>query len=187
MTDPETDPTGPIGELPAAGDTSPGERTDTRTPDASGTTLTIAEAAERFDVSAVTLRRRIRAGEIAGATKRPGPKGDEWLLPVAALVGLYREKETARPAPVPQDPGPAVSVDALLALADRLTALLEGERLQLRAAEQDRTDATAEAAEARVRLEMVEADLERERTRAAELAAELEREQSRRRFRRRRR
>jgi hypothetical protein len=179
----QTAPETPAGELPAAGETSPGERTDTRTPDASGTLVTITEAAERFEVSAVTLRRKLKAGEITGAAKRPGPKGDEWLLPLSALesLGYSRRGDTpgAAVADVAEVGAWAAQSSDLIELADRLASLLEGERLQLRAAENERTEARAEAAAALARLEMTEAERDRERQRAETLAAEIESERTR--------
>ena len=134
MTDqdlPETDHTdeadSPAGELPAAGDTSPGERTDPHTPDLSGTLLTIAEAAERYAVSTVTLGRRLRKGEVPQAHKRPSPKGDEWVIPAASLVSLgYAERGTAvttsTPAPPVAEP---LIVTELSAVIASLTDLVE--------------------------------------------------------------
>lgn len=54
-------------------------------PDTSGTTVTIAEAARRLGVSVSTVRRRLKAGEIPGAHKAPGPDGEEYRIPVASL------------------------------------------------------------------------------------------------------
>lgn len=54
-------------------------------PDSSGTTVTISEAARRSGLSVSTLRRRLAKGTIPGAYKAPGPDGEEWRIPVAAL------------------------------------------------------------------------------------------------------
>ena len=54
-------------------------------PDTSGTTVTISEAARRLGVSVSTVRRRLKAGEVPGAHKVPGPDGMEYRIPVAAL------------------------------------------------------------------------------------------------------
>jgi hypothetical protein len=83
-----SDETTPAGELLPVGETSTPERTDIRTPDGSGSALTIAETVERYAVSNATLRRKLDAGLVAGAYKTPGPKGEQWLLPVAALEAL---------------------------------------------------------------------------------------------------
>lgn len=59
--------------------------------DSSGTTLTISEAARRSGLSISTLRRRLAKGSLSGAHKAPGPDGEEWRIPVAALEGLSVE------------------------------------------------------------------------------------------------
>jgi hypothetical protein len=58
--------------------------------------LTVKQAVNGWDVSEATLRRRLAAGELAGAHQVPGPKGLEWRIPEAALqsAGLqYRSDE----------------------------------------------------------------------------------------------
>lgn len=62
-------------------------------PDTSGTTVTISEAARRLGVSVSTVRRRLKAGAIPGAYLAPGPDGEEYRIPVAALP----DPSTARP------------------------------------------------------------------------------------------
>lgn len=62
-----------------------GEKFTPGTPDTSGTTLAISEAARRMGVSVSTLRRRLTKGQIPGAHKAPGPDGLEWRVPVSAL------------------------------------------------------------------------------------------------------
>ena len=177
-TDQGTEAETSLGELPAAGDTSPGERTDPRTPDTSGTLLTIAEAVERFDVSTVTLGRRLRRGEIPGASKRPSPKGDTWVIPAASLTLLgYAELTTE--VDTPPITGATVVTEIvsenkeLLSVVASLTAIIDREKLQLEAAQTDRTNAQARAAELGARLEMTTAELVRERERVEQLAAEL--------------
>jgi outer membrane protein TolC len=145
-------------ELPRAGDSSPGERTDTRTPDGSGDSLSLAEAAERFEVSRATLKRRLGEGKIPGAFKQPTVKGDAWRIPTAALSGLYGRRET--PADPPAPPAPAVSPGALEGALTRLIETLDSERLMLQAAEADRRDARVEAATLAAQLE-AERDLRR--------------------------
>lgn len=54
-------------------------------PDSSGTTVSISEAARRLGVSVSTVRRRLKAGEIDGAYKAPGPDGEEYRIPVSSL------------------------------------------------------------------------------------------------------
>lgn len=159
------------GELPAAGDTSTPERTGAV--DLSGSVLTIAEAVERYDVSRATLRRRLEEGALQGAHKVPGPQGETWAIPAAALVALGYVHRTTEPSTPAEPAPPAVAPAELLAVVDRLTTLLEGERAQLMAAENDRADARAQAAAAAARAELLTAELERERARVAELEAQV--------------
>jgi excisionase family DNA binding protein len=71
----------------------------TRLPDL-GTLLTISESATRLGVSAKTVRRMITRGELPGAHKAPMPtgKGEQWLVPVAALDSPQAKQRT-EPAP----------------------------------------------------------------------------------------
>jgi len=71
-----------MGELPAVGATSPAARTVNSD---HATVVTIAEAASRTGVSAQTWRRRLKAGQVAGAYKATGSQGEQWQIPVAAL------------------------------------------------------------------------------------------------------
>ena len=71
-----------MGELPAVGETSPAARTVNSD---HATTVTIAEAASRTGVSSQTWRRRLKAGQVAGAYKVAGAQGEQWQIPVAAL------------------------------------------------------------------------------------------------------
>lgn len=129
---------GTLGELPLVG--SHARRTNVHTPDASGTTLTIEEAAERFGVSTTTLRRRLKRGEIPGAHKRPGPKGDEWRIPVAAMTAAGYEGS----APVPATP--SLELGELLTTINRLANLIETGQRGLMAAAEDRARLEVEAA-----------------------------------------
>ena len=71
-----------MGELPAAGETSPAARTPNSD---HATVVTISEAANRTGVSAQTWRRRLKAGQVAGAYKTAGAQGEQWQIPVTAL------------------------------------------------------------------------------------------------------
>lgn len=179
MSDLESDE--PAGELPAVGDTATPERTDTRRPDASGTLLSLTEAAERYVVSVATLRRRLEPGGdgLEGAHKAPGPKGERWLIPAAALAARYPERVAEDEAPMTAAGDPEV-VAELRAARELLEDLYRQERQKLEAAEADRAnladraaDAQAEAAAAQARLEVVAAELERERSRIERLESDL--------------
>lgn len=64
--------------------------------------LTIEDATREFRVSPKTVRRRLASGEIAGAYKRPGSRGPEWVMPRRSLAaaGFVPRAGTA-PASVP--------------------------------------------------------------------------------------
>jgi len=163
----------PPGELPPPGATSSDRPSEAPATDA----LSLEQAADRYSVSTTTLRRRLREGEIAGAYKVAGPKGDEWRLPRGALEALgYRELEPEPPPPLaaPDEPPPA-QMASLMAALERLTLSLDVERRQLAAATEDREDAWITAAR-------LEAELNAERERRQELEQRLEQaEQARRR------
>jgi hypothetical protein len=74
-----------MGELPAVGATSPAPRTVNSD---HATTVTISEAAARTGVSVQTWRRRLKAGQVAGAYKTAGAQGETWQIPVAALDSI---------------------------------------------------------------------------------------------------
>ena len=120
----------PMGELPGTGETSTPARTDPRQVDASGTVLTLTEVTERYEVIMATLRRRLggEGGEIPGAHKVPGPKGEQWVIPAAAIVAMgYRERRTGAPSVATADAGAAAMGDvaelvARAAKADELAA-----------------------------------------------------------------
>ena len=61
--------------------------------------LTIEDATREFRVSPKTVRRRLVAGEIDGAYKRPGTRGPEWVMPRSSLdaVGFVRRGEVDSP------------------------------------------------------------------------------------------
>ena len=66
--------------------TSEPERT--QAPSSAVDGLTITEAAAAYGISVSTLRRRLKAGEIVGAAKVTGPKGQEYRVPPEALEAL---------------------------------------------------------------------------------------------------
>lgn len=74
-----------MGELPAVGATTAAARTVNSD---HATVVTIAEAAARTGVSSQTWRRRLKAGQVAGAYKTAGAQGEQWQIPVAALDTL---------------------------------------------------------------------------------------------------
>lgn len=79
----------PLAELPAASGKYP-ERTD----DPPGeTVLTLAEAAARLGLDVNSVRRKAKAGQLAGAYKR-ADMGGEWRIPVTAVEGAQQRTVT---------------------------------------------------------------------------------------------
>ena len=68
--------------------TSEPERT--QAPSSAVDGLTITEAAAAYGISVSTLRRRLKAGEIVGAAKVTGPKGQEYRS------WVHRARESSR-------------------------------------------------------------------------------------------
>lgn len=97
-----------MGALPAAGETTPAARTIISD---HATMLTISEAAARTGISGQTWRRRLKAGQVAGAYKTAGAQGEQWLIPVTALDSIAVIKAA-----------PAVSAD-MTAISDLQTRL----------------------------------------------------------------
>jgi len=140
-----------MDEIPAVGDTTESARViDITTPDASGTLWTVGEVVAEFRVSASTVKRRIAAGDVAGASKRPGRFGDVWMLPDASCVVLWSRRESvpiSAPASAPE-PGSSVgqtqaraevtSVNMLVESVQQLVSKLDSSQRQIEAAEVDR-------------------------------------------------
>jgi hypothetical protein len=53
----------------------------------------------RFEISKITLRRRLAAGDLPGARKEVSPRGTRWLIPVGAIEALGVSER-----PVPEEP-----------------------------------------------------------------------------------
>lgn len=66
-----------------------------------GTTVSLAEAAKRLGVSAKTVQRMVKRGDLVGAHKvpMPGGKGEQWAIPVATLY----QAQTKQAAQTPVD------------------------------------------------------------------------------------
>ena len=117
-----------MGELPAVGATTPAARTVNSD---HATVVTIAEAASRTGVSAQTWRRRLKAGQVAGAYKATGSQGEQWQIPVAALDSVA----VVKAAPVISASSETISdLQTKLATAETQLAVqraLADERLQM--------------------------------------------------------
>lgn len=129
--------------------------------------LTIAEAAAAYGLSVSSLRRKLKAGELSGAVKVPGPKGEEYRIPPAALEALgYRAKET-RAGAVLTAARAGVELEEMSARVKELEAKLELETLRRelseereRIREQQVDDLRALADSLRVALDKLPAALE---------------------------
>lgn len=126
------------------------------------TNLTLGEAVKRVEVSRSTLQRRLRAGEIEGATHTPS---GEWSIPYASLIAAGLIERTSKPDPQPHQSAEVErlrlelahtrhQLDTLRALAEDRLASLELERARVRElsrpAEALDLDALAAAVAARI-------------------------------------
>lgn len=153
-------------ELPAAGGTTPaGRRDDPPTAD----TVNITEAVKQWAVSERTLRRRLLAGEVPGAHKVAGTKGETWRIPKGALDGLmYARRGDDKPA----EAGTTADA-ALVDVIAQLQSIIERDQKALVAARTDHAADAAQVARLEERLRATAADVERERERADKLDAAL--------------
>lgn len=78
------------------------DTTSNTTHDYPDTPLGVPETSALFGVSVSTLRRMLAAGKLPNATKRKGPKGDEWVIPPADMVAAGYS--VGGPVPVPVTP-----------------------------------------------------------------------------------
>jgi hypothetical protein len=143
------------------------ERVNVREVDASGTAYGLEEAADRYGLSVSTLRRRLAAGEVQGAHKVPGPKGETWRIPGAALVALGYEPVETRPVAAAV---PSVDVGRLV---DVLEEALANANRQLEAGEDGRRRQAEERAETERRAHAAEIEAARMGERVAALEREL--------------
>ncbi len=95
--------------------------------------LTIAEAAERLGVSPVTVRRRLKKGELSGE-QEPTPQGFEWRVLLPFTIEPPPSADGDHPPPRPSDQAETMQVlrDTILLLRDELeTRTREIERLHI--------------------------------------------------------
>jgi hypothetical protein len=151
--------------------------------------VTLTEAAEGWQVSVRTLRRRIAAGDLPGSVKLPSPAGDTWHVAPVELEALGIKRRGGS-----EHDTPGSALVAAGALVADLAAVVEAHRVALAQAEADHRAAAVEAAELRTRvaaldelraLEAGKLTTERdaaaaERDRLAARVAELEARQGRR-------
>lgn len=117
-------------------------------PEVGGPTVSLAEAADRSELSLATIRRRLKAGSIPGAARNADRS---WSIPAASLVaeGIWSSTTPADdPAAEAEDQGDEVA---------ELRASLQAERHRAELAEQ-RADLLAQSLEdMRTSMRMLEA------------------------------
>ena len=95
--------------------------------------LTIADAAERLGVSPVTVRRRLKKGELSGE-QEPTPQGYEWRVLLPFTIEPPPSTDGDHPPPPPNDQAETMQVlrDTIVLLRDELeTRTREIERLHV--------------------------------------------------------
>jgi hypothetical protein len=95
--------------------------TPTETPRPGGPVLSLGEAVTATGVSRSTLQRRLRAGELEGATRLPG---GGWAIPAVSLIAAGLMARTTAPDPAPAPAAPAGELEALRIELDRARAEL---------------------------------------------------------------
>ena len=153
--------------------------------------LSVSDVVANYKIGNSTLRKRLAAGELVGAYKVKAGTGEAWAIPITTLdaAGIVRKEledytaelySEAEKAERYENAEPPAVLAVLESVVDRLTTLYEVSTRQLEAAQGDRNNALVEAADAKARLEMLEAaveekraEVERERARADDLATEL--------------
>lgn len=154
--------------------------------------LSVSDVVANYKIGNSTLRKRLAAGELVGAYKVKAGTGDAWAIPITTLdaAGIVRKEiedytaelidEAEKAERYELAPTPPPVEETLGDVLDRLTTLYEASTRQLEAAQGDRNNALVQAADAKARLEMLEAaveekraEVERERARADDLATQL--------------
>jgi hypothetical protein len=131
---------------------APLELTTTTGPGVIGTTLSVSDAATRLGKAEKTVRRMLAKGDLEGAAKVPGPTGDTWQIPLAAV-----ESYLARERAGEKQPG---QVERTAQTVSRVAEL----EAALAAAQKEAAAERAALVEERHRRELVEVQLaERER------------------------
>jgi hypothetical protein len=97
-------------------------------PQAEPELLTIPEAVARFEVGANTLRRWLQRGELEGARKVPGPQGETYRIPLAALVARGLKPRGGVEAAAAADPLEVAKLRIALELEEQRRADVETQR-----------------------------------------------------------
>jgi hypothetical protein len=135
--------------------------------------LTVAEISALFGVSVSTIRRLLADEKLPGATKRKGPKGDEWVIPPADMAALNYQAQWelgARFTDPQSRPTPAVPTAA--DYERQLAQLADTHALALQA-EVARRESEVQALQAEVGRQTERAEYERLLRESAEVQANL--------------
>lgn len=114
-----------------------------------GTTLGVSEAAARLGKAEKTVRRMLAKGELEGAAKVPGPAGDTWQIPLAAVESHLAAQQGGR---VPgQGTGQGAAVSRVAELEREVVELRHQVELRdMQLAEKERYLQTLEALTSRM-------------------------------------
>lgn len=133
--------------------------------------LTIQQATDLYDVSASTLRRRLRGEGIPGAEQVPSPFGDTWIVPAPWLAANYVRRDQGPTTPT-TSPAPSPELDRLVTLVEQLsTQLAEAHQRELAAA-QEQLQLVEDTTAAKVKADAAVADTERLRVELDELRSQ---------------
>lgn len=96
-----------------------------------GPTLSLAEAVTATQLSKSTLQRRLRAGELEGATRT---RSGGWSIPIRSLIGAGLMPNSTPPDPIMPTPSVTASAPMVDPVVAELRAELEVTRTELEAA-----------------------------------------------------
>jgi excisionase family DNA binding protein len=120
-------------QLPAVGETATNPRPRTFSAENGNpheTELNVGEAAQRLGLDRSTISRAVNRGDLAGV-KRPGTKGEQWMIPVSELERYARQRTPTAPEPSLPATMPDPIVGQLLNSLERFFAENSQQRLQI--------------------------------------------------------
>lgn len=121
--------------------------------------VTVADISAMFGVSVSTVRRLLSDGKLPHATKRRGPKGDEWVIRPSDLTALGYQQAGRQSAPRLSAANPAPDLEAVRA---QVAADYERRLVEMREQYEKLLDARDTAHHAQVEQLWERADYERQ-------------------------